>query len=167
MARALLAAAIAALVLSGCTATSTTVEAVDSATTQAASDVAPAPTTEPTAEPVAASCPYFPEERLPELAAGIDSVLPSATLDEAASSDPCVKRFSTADSWVELRFQAADENVVLFGDESLMTNGVDTTRAETSDGVLVDVVAWSSSPAAISTWDASLTGAFVLAGPPS
>ena len=107
-----------------------------------------------------AGCPFFDDTLVPDLEDGIDAVLAGAAHIE--TDDPCVRRFEASGEWLELRFQAAGDDTGLFGDENLMTNGVDTTRAFLRDGRQVDVVASASSPQSISTWDASLVGASVL-----
>lgn len=111
----------------------------------------------------AAGCPYFDSDLGPELIDGIQAVLSGADLDPS-TSDPCIRRFVTATDWIELEFGPADSDQTLFAAGELATNGADVTRATLTDGQQVDVTARASSPASISTWDASLVGASVIAG---
>lgn len=95
---------------------------------------------------------------------GIGSVLSGAVPESpAAAGGDCVQRFTAGDDWVELTFRIADGDDAGFQQvaDGLATDGVQTTRVEV-DGDWVEVVASTSDPASISTWDASLVGALAF-----
>lgn len=96
---------------------------------------------------------------------GMTSVLSGAELESSgAEGADCVQRFTSGDSWVELTYRDAtgadDEGFSPLG-ETLLTDGARTSRAVLDD-LTIDVVADTSDPAGISTWDASLVGAGAL-----
>lgn len=160
---------LACSLFAACSATATTVagpsEADAASTTDAAGSTESLAT--PSPDPVGTGCPFVSPNDVAEFENGIASMLVGAVTVASGSNDPCVYRFASGDAWIELHVQPADETRQMFGDANLMTNGIDATRATLGDGRVVDVVATTSSPQSISTWDASITGAFVLAGPPA
>lgn len=95
----------------------------------------------------------------------MDAVLSGATLESTdAVDDGCQQRFVAGGEWVELSYREAADDASGFAalDARLSTDGVQTTRVSLDDQT-IDVVATTSSPASISTWDASLVGGAGLA----
>lgn len=93
-------------------------------------------------------------------------VLPGSALAETtAADDACVQRFTSGESWVEVRLIDGDNydgDELLEMNDTLATDGIDTSRAKLATGDVV-AIATSSNPAGISTWDASLAAVAALA----
>lgn len=77
-----------------------------------------------------------------------------------SSAKGCTQRFTSGDEWVELDIRVGEQDLdnELFPAGEIGTDGVQTSQITLADGEVVTVIASSSSPASISTWDASLVG---------
>jgi len=110
-------------------------------------------------------CELFTEPGLANLDASMIATLPGAqrtSLEPAG--DTCEIRYESGADWIELTVQSADAfrgTVFIDVNEDITTDGATLSTAQTDEGVLA-IEASTSDPAAISTWDASLAGAFAL-----
>ncbi|MCP3988138.1 MAG: hypothetical protein GY724_03625 [Actinomycetia bacterium] len=100
-----------------------------------------------------------------EIEAGMVEVLADAVLETTEDTGTsCVQRFTAGADWIELTYQDAGDDDTGFENigETLTTDGLQTSRVDLANRT-VEVVAMTSDPAAMSTWDASLVAVFALA----
>ena len=100
-----------------------------------------------------------------QIEASMASVLTDAVLETTEDAGTtCVQRFTAGADWIELTYQDAGDDDTGFAGlgETLATDGFQTSRVDLANRT-VEVVAMTSDPASISTWDASLVAVFALA----
>ncbi|MCP3910849.1 MAG: hypothetical protein GY713_07855 [Actinomycetia bacterium] len=88
------------------------------------------------------------------------NAVPETTED---TGNTCVQRFTAGADWIELTYQDAGDDDTGFNSlgETLRTDGIGTSRVDLANRT-VEVLATTSDPAAISTWDASLVAVVAL-----
>lgn len=110
-------------------------------------------------------CDLFDESASESLALGIDATLQGAAQESiGAVGDTCVIEFVAGEQSVTLTIHpegAVPTDQFVEATPGVTTDGATMSTAETESGVVI-IEASTSDPAGISTWDASLAGAFAL-----